>query len=712
MKKKKLTAFLCAALMLLGCTGCLEDTPEAEPAAEPETTAEQRSLPLEDDQAPASASVSTIKRAHRDNVKPMGEDGTWTVMVYFCGSNLESEDGMASGDIAEMMESSAEGNVQFLIFTGGAEEWQNGVDASKNQIYCISGGDAELVWEGDLQNMGESSTLAGFLDYGIQNYPAANMGLVFWDHGGGSISGVCFDDFYDSDSLFLKEIDAALFSVYDKMTEPFEFIGFDACLMSTVETAAILASHANYMVASEETEPGYGWDYTAIGNFLHENPAASGAELGKVICDSFYDMCRGIGSENEATLSVVDLTKIDDLMLAFDAYAKDIYELTDGSDELSRVVRNITAADNFGGNNKSSGYTNMVDLGGIIQAGTQQSGNASAAMAALQKAVVYTKNGSDHQNACGLSSYYPLKIEGSQELGIFKDVCISSYYLGLVDKLAYGAAGAGDIGSYDNIPLIASFLGDWSGGSYTSADYTYTPEIDAQWEQLDDADGQSRYISFETEPEVDEDGNYGFVLTQEALGCTDCVEAAVYMMTDDLTEIIELGYTGDIACDYEEGIFVDNFDGYWFSLPDGQLLAAYLMEECDGYDLYSSPVTVNGEETNLIFAYDYENTEVYFISVWDGISETGAAARNDRELTKGDVIVPLYYATSVETDEESYYYGDEYVYDGTSEPGFNYLYDGEYLYGFLINDIFGSYYETDYINFTVADDEIYFDDLT
>ena len=207
--------------------------------------------------------------------------------------------------------------------------------------------------------MGESRTLAGFLDYGIQNYPAANMGLVFWDHGGGSISGVCFDDFYDSDSLFLKEIDAALFSVYDKMTEPFEFIGFDACLMSTVETAAILASHANYMVASEETEPGYGWDYTAIGNFLHENPAASGAELGKVICDSFYDMCRGIGSENEATLSVVDLTKIDDLMLAFDAYAKDIYELTDGSGELSRVVRNITAADNFGGNNKSSGYTSI-----------------------------------------------------------------------------------------------------------------------------------------------------------------------------------------------------------------------------------------------------------------------------------------------------------------------------------------------------------------
>ena len=71
----------------------------------------------------------------------------------------------------------------------------------------------------------------------------------------------------------------------------------------------------------------------------------------------------------------------------------------------------------------------------------------------------------------------------------------------------------------------------------------------------------------------------------------------------------------------------------------------------------------------------------------------------------------MYYATDIETGEESYYYGDEYTYDGESEPGFNYLYDGEYLYGFIINDIFGNYLETDYINFTVADDKIYFDAL-
>ncbi|MCR5235609.1 MAG: hypothetical protein K6E34_00220 [Lachnospiraceae bacterium] len=36
----------------------------------------------------------------------------------------------------------------------------------------------------------------------------------------------------------------------------FDFIGFDACLMATVETAYMLSPYADYMIASEEFEPG------------------------------------------------------------------------------------------------------------------------------------------------------------------------------------------------------------------------------------------------------------------------------------------------------------------------------------------------------------------------------------------------------------------------------------------------------------------------
>ena len=85
---------------------------------------------------------------------------------------------------------------------------------------------------------------------------------------------MCFDELNENDSLSLEEIDTALTSIYDKMTDKFAFIGFDACLMATVETANMLVPHADYMFASEETEPGYGWDYTEIAGFMESNPTA------------------------------------------------------------------------------------------------------------------------------------------------------------------------------------------------------------------------------------------------------------------------------------------------------------------------------------------------------------------------------------------------------------------------------------------------------
>lgn len=64
---------------------------------------------------------------------------------------------------------------------------------------------------------------------------------------------------------------------------------------------------------------------------------------------------------------------------------------------------------------------------------------------------------------------------------------------------------------------------------------------------------------------------------------------------EDANDAINLGLTSDIAWDWEKGEFYDGFDGYWFSLPNGQNLAIYNMTVGDGYDVYSSPVDVNGD---------------------------------------------------------------------------------------------------------------------
>lgn len=50
---------------------------------------------------------------------PMGENGTWTIFVYLCGTDLESDGGFATHDLQEMLDASTSSNVRFVIQTGG-----------------------------------------------------------------------------------------------------------------------------------------------------------------------------------------------------------------------------------------------------------------------------------------------------------------------------------------------------------------------------------------------------------------------------------------------------------------------------------------------------------------------------------------------------------------------------------------------------------------
>lgn len=377
----------------------------------------------------------SIARKQREAEKPMGEDGTQTVFVYMCGSDLESENGLASGDIEEMIAGSQSENVKFVIQTGGAGAWADtyGISAEKTQRYVVTGGEISLIEEKESVNMGKEDVLVDFLSWGIENYAAAKMGLIFWNHGGGSISGVCFDELNENDSLSLEEIDTALTSVYDKMTDKFAFIGFDACLMATVETANMLVPHADYMFASEETEPGYGWDYTEIAGFMESNPTADTAELGKTVADSFMASCEAIGAGGEATLSITDLSRIDELVKAVNDAAEEMNDISSDPALLANAVRSIYTVRAYGSNNDTEGYTNMVDLGSMIAA-TVSGDKADKVMSALEKAVVYNIYGEDKDGSTGLSTYYPFGVSGSAELATFGKVCVSPYYRRLLTE--------------------------------------------------------------------------------------------------------------------------------------------------------------------------------------------------------------------------------------------------------------------------------------
>ncbi|MBO4416354.1 MAG: hypothetical protein J5824_10310, partial [Lachnospiraceae bacterium] len=207
-----------------------------------------------------------VSRKALDKSTKAGLPDGWTIFVYLCGTDLESDYGAATYDLDEMLSASSSDKVKFIVETGGTYMWNNDVlDTEKLQRYLIRNGDIKLLDERKLDDMGDPGTLSDFLKWGLKEHASKHNGLIFWDHGGGSITGICFDELYDNDSLDLTEVDSALNESLSEMDMKLDFIGFDACLMGTVETANILATYAGYMYGSEELEPGSGWDYTAIG---------------------------------------------------------------------------------------------------------------------------------------------------------------------------------------------------------------------------------------------------------------------------------------------------------------------------------------------------------------------------------------------------------------------------------------------------------------
>ena len=171
-----------------------------------------------------------------------GED-TATIMVYMCGTDLESRSGMGTADLQEMLDARFGGDITLLIYTGGCKAWKNSVvSSSANQIWQVKDGKLICLKE----NLGsvpmtDPDTLSGYIRWCAENYPASRYELILWDHGGGSVSGYGYDEkFASSGSMNLAGLDTALKSAGVK----FDFIGFDACLMATAETALTMAQYA------------------------------------------------------------------------------------------------------------------------------------------------------------------------------------------------------------------------------------------------------------------------------------------------------------------------------------------------------------------------------------------------------------------------------------------------------------------------------------
>lgn len=331
-----------------------------------------------------------------------------TIMIYMVGSDLESQYGNATIDFTEMLSACPDTNKHNIaIFTGGATDWQiSEIDASHSYLLEIANSDLKIKDTYDLYNMGDPNTLSNFINYCYDEYDTDKYSLILWNHGAGPVVGFGLDENY-TDILTVPELESAL-SKSVGQHQKLDLIGFDACLMSSLEIASVLSPYADYMVASQETEPGWGWNYEFLSSL--SNPGINGAGLGVSIVDAYYAYCEEMFDKNnkyyaDVTMSCLDLSKCTEAEASFDTFINDI-NTTLSSETFPSVIRTRNGLKNFGSYSTDFNYS-MVDSMELINQYSNESNasTAKAALEALDNLILYEK--SNVTDANGLSVCFP-----------------------------------------------------------------------------------------------------------------------------------------------------------------------------------------------------------------------------------------------------------------------------------------------------------------
>ena len=366
--------------------------------------------------------------------EPQDEIDDFTLLIYMIGSDLETKSYEATNDINEMTKRNLPQNskVNIVLETGGSQGKPDGknrtIDFSIVQRHKVEGNKTILLDNSSgKRNMGEAKTLSDFLKWGISSFPAKKYGLIFWDHGSG-VEGFGHDvNFRDDAKLYLSEIFGALYETnYLLSTEVppnrnfqnFEFIGFDSCLMATMEVASFFSyfnHYGKFLIASQEIEPNWGWNYSTIINSLSSNPDISGDMLGKDIIDSYIKDSDRISKEKkfnsnrDITLSVINLTGIGELHQEFNKVINSTINQLKSPKDLMKLLRAIDLTESFGLTvTKSFGTIDMYDfLSNLENAFPTLKNKIYQVKDKLNTVIMYNHSGEAHPNAKGLSIFLP-----------------------------------------------------------------------------------------------------------------------------------------------------------------------------------------------------------------------------------------------------------------------------------------------------------------
>ncbi len=360
----------------------------------------------------------------------------WVYMVYCDADN--NLDSYGVEDVNEMESGySGSSEVKVIVFLdreySGAKTYQIIHDTSSSIVSTIltTGFPSE-------PNMGAKATLKNFISYVFNNHPADHYLLDLWDHGGG-IMGACWDD-TDNDHLTFDEMDEAITEACTAAGKRIDILAFDACLVQLLELEYEIRESVDYMVASEETIPGYGYPYDDIISSLCASPSQTALTYATDMVNDYY---ASYSSSYDITLSAVDVRSaaMNSLLYAFNLFTANISNLAISSPSTISAARAVT---------QEFYYTEIIDLKDFaLELASRVSGTPmeDACDFLNDRITNAVKNNKQRNNpgACGIAIYFPESssdydsgyastIDLPQETNW--DAFLSTYYYGTPYKLA------------------------------------------------------------------------------------------------------------------------------------------------------------------------------------------------------------------------------------------------------------------------------------
>jgi hypothetical protein len=358
-------------------------------------------------------------------------DESWVVGIYMAADN--NLDRAATNDINEILRAGVPENVSALILVDRAELGEYGSFGeipglpphSTAKWLRIKGSTIEEEEDLGEINMADPETVRMFIDR-LADEDVDRRAAVFWDHGSSFTFG-SDDSAPFSGSMDVDEIADQFRNDPEDETRGYktvDLVGFDACLMSSVEALSEFTEVAPLFVASAELEPGDGWNYQGLFDFMGGKADLTPTDLATAIVDryaDYYAQNPGRAGGLQVTQAAWS-TNTDKVEAAIEALAT-AYEAASGDE----VGNSNMIGDMYEAHEKSTFYnrrtdnpaetTSWIDVGEFLANQNDAMDEAIAAAAEnlrLELEAIRVANRTDGRDALvmGLSVYFPVNRVG------------------------------------------------------------------------------------------------------------------------------------------------------------------------------------------------------------------------------------------------------------------------------------------------------------